>query len=611
MILHDNLPKGFRLAERYHVEERLGVGATSAVYRALDIRTETIVAVKVLDPLLASDPASVERFSKEVRILRDVTHPNVVRVHTLEHDRGLHFLSMELVPGSTLRSRLDRTGSFRAPDVVAFGTKLASALDACHRAGVVHRDIKPANVLVDGSMEPKVVDFGVAGVCTMSHLTRTGTYMGTPDYMAPEQFRRTTADPRSDVYSLGVVLYELLTGRLPHHQGSLARVDGGPPVEPPSAIASSCPAWLDAVVLKCLNATMEDRYQSAFELETDLKQGERSLAQYRRRASVLKCLNCGESMLEGLSFCHHCGSFVVDHFERGKHAVILYRCDDPEDFSQRLSSVGVKSRPALDEQLRKGLPRVLVGGLAEDTAHIVTSELFGGRAELSVSARLPSEMRLPHRYLVYALTALGLVLAVGNPEHVASILVGVAASCGVVVTLYRARVRPLVPMSDLPSGGGKRISSNARVLAPRIGRLRRRETKVLLGTILRNFETLSQPLQTESLQILLGRAVDAGETMDRCELSLSGQSLVELLERREALVHRLESSPGARESEDLIEQKAVADREIRAYQEARDLHARLHLALIDLNRSLSSIALSTEALPFDTTQLDVDVAVTT
>ena len=408
MTTHDSLPKGYRLGSRYHLEERVGVGATSTVYRALDLRTETVVALKVLDPLLARDEVSLERFARELRVLRGVTHPHVVRVYRLERDEDLRFLSMEYVAGPTLRTHLERKGRFRANELVPFGRKLASALDACHRVGVVHRDIKPGNVLLDESMEPKIVNFGVAGVCAASHLTRTGTYMGTPDYMAPEQFRRSTTDPRSDVYSLGVLLYELLTERLPYRTRSLAHLaEDSTDVEPPSAVVPEIPSWLDAVVLKCLKASPEDRYQSALELAAELAAAARSLAQYQQRHVKATCLRCGASMLEGLSFCHHCGSVVVDHFERGEHAVILYRCDDPEDLCKRVASLGAKPNSDLLERLRR-LPRVLVRGLDEETAKTVASELFGGRAELSVSDKLPRELRLPHRFLGYGLLALAM-----------------------------------------------------------------------------------------------------------------------------------------------------------------------------------------------------------
>ena len=137
---HDRLPAGRRMADRYIVEERIGVGATSAVYRALDLRTRSVVALKVLDPFLANDAVSLERFSREVQLLRGLSHPQVVRVYTLEDSDGLVFLSMEYVTGRSLREHLDLKGRIETAALLPLARGLASALDACHRLGVVHRD---------------------------------------------------------------------------------------------------------------------------------------------------------------------------------------------------------------------------------------------------------------------------------------------------------------------------------------------------------------------------------------------------------------------------------------------------------------------------------------
>ena len=145
------LSAGSRLAGRYHIEACIGTGATSTVYRALDLRTRDAVALNILDPLLARDEVSLERFSREMRALRAVAHPHVVRVFALDRDDDVWFLSMAFIDGPTLKAHLEKKGRLSARELVTFGSKLASGLDMCHRAGVVHRDVKPGNIMLEAS----------------------------------------------------------------------------------------------------------------------------------------------------------------------------------------------------------------------------------------------------------------------------------------------------------------------------------------------------------------------------------------------------------------------------------------------------------------------------
>ena len=432
------LSAGSRLAGRYHIEACIGTGATSTVYRALDLRTRDAVALKILDPLLARDEVSLERFSREMRALRAVAHPHVVRVFALDRDDDVWFLSMAFIDGPTLKAHLEKKGRLSARELVTFGSKLASGLDMCHRAGVVHRDVKPGNIMLEASTEPKLVDFGVAAVCTASHLTRTGTYLGTPDYMAPEQFVKATADPRSDLFSLGVVLYESLTDRLPYHARSIAGIAEREDIVPPSHYFPEIPAWLDAIVVKCLEPSPENRYQSAWELGQDFAKGAQSLAQYGRGNARRICLRCRAAMVHGLQFCHQCGTLVIDHFEPGNRSVVLYRCDDTEDFAERVSALGAVSKPAAVLKRLGTLPRVLMRGVDESTARAVVSELFGARAELGVATTLPKELRLPRHYLGYGLVAFAGALALGNLVGILSVLVGVVSSYTVFFALLRS-----------------------------------------------------------------------------------------------------------------------------------------------------------------------------
>lgn len=208
-----SLSEGEVLADRYEVEGLIGVGGMGAVYRVFDRMLGERVALKVL---ARTSPAAIERFSREVRLGRKVTHPNIVRTHDLGEDRGLHFLTMALVEGRSLDGVLAERGAFPPEEVVPLGVAIASGLHAAHEAGVIHRDLKPANVLLGDDGRVLVTDFGIARAADTSDRTHDdGTVLGTPHYMAPEQVSGQTVDERTDLYALGCILYELLTGAPP------------------------------------------------------------------------------------------------------------------------------------------------------------------------------------------------------------------------------------------------------------------------------------------------------------------------------------------------------------------------------------------------------------
>ncbi len=271
-----------RLAGRYRVRELLGVGAMGMVYRVYDELLDLDVALKVLRPELAGSREVSERFRRELVLARQVTHPNVVRIHDLGEDDGAprgqarHFLTMDLVPGRSLRQVLSDEGPLAPARAVAIARQLAAALDAAHRQGVVHRDLKPANVLVDTAGEARITDFGVARSLSVSGaetLTREGGVVGTPQYLSPEQARGEPVDGRSDLYAVGLMLFEMLTGELPFTGSTFAetlaqRLSGTPRTL--AECGCDVSPRLEAIVARCLAREPADRYEDAAALECDL-----------------------------------------------------------------------------------------------------------------------------------------------------------------------------------------------------------------------------------------------------------------------------------------------------------------------------------------------------
>lgn len=274
---HDHtlrLPSGTLLAERYRLGDPVGVGAMGVVYRARDERLDLDVAVKVLRVDTNLRPQLLERFRKELILARQVTHRNAVRIHDIGQDGEIHFLTMDLVEGRSLREILDREGRLSPELAESITRQLASALGAAHAQGVVHRDLKPENVLLNDSGEAFITDFGVARSMTAAGMTRTGAVVGTLDYLSPEQARGEEVDGRSDLFSLGILLFEMLTGELPFPQGTGDEVLAQRLAGAPRRLSDTdveVPPRLRRVAERCLQRSPARRYPTAGDLLEDLQ----------------------------------------------------------------------------------------------------------------------------------------------------------------------------------------------------------------------------------------------------------------------------------------------------------------------------------------------------
>jgi eukaryotic-like serine/threonine-protein kinase len=263
------LSPGALFARRYRVEARLGAGGMGAVYRVRDERLGEAVALKVLT---LESAQAVERFVREVRLARRVTHPNVARTHDFGEAEGQSFLTMELVEGDNLDALIQREGAQAPERVVALAEQMAAGLGAAHAAGVIHRDLKPANVMVTPAGRVVLTDFGIARAAETEAHRRTNDLVGTPLYMSPEQVSGRPLDARSDLYSLGLILYELLVGALPFAADTpiavaLARLERPPP-DPREKVG--VPDDLAAIVLRCLAVDPGGRPASAETLAAEL-----------------------------------------------------------------------------------------------------------------------------------------------------------------------------------------------------------------------------------------------------------------------------------------------------------------------------------------------------
>jgi eukaryotic-like serine/threonine-protein kinase len=254
------------LNNRYELEQKIGEGGMARVYRGRDLRLNRQVAIKVLHNHYSSDTNFVSRFHHEAQAAANLHHPNIVDVYDVGQDRDIHYIVMEYLPGSDLKSRLLQHGPLALEEWITIGAAVAEGLEAAHRLGMIHRDIKPQNIILGNDGQVKITDFGIAKSALSTAMTETGVTFGTADYLSPEQARGQTATPRSDIYSLGVTLYEALTGKLPFTGDSsiavaMQHVNDAPP--PPHLINPLIPVQIEALVLKALRKNPDERPASA------------------------------------------------------------------------------------------------------------------------------------------------------------------------------------------------------------------------------------------------------------------------------------------------------------------------------------------------------------
>src|SRR5918998_1095649 len=258
---------------RYRIVRKLGSGGMANVYLAEDEELGRRVAIKILNDRHANDESFVERFRREAKHAAGLSHPNIVSIYDRGEAEGTYYIAMEFLDGKSLKELIVSRGPAPVNVAIDYARKILDALRFSHRNGIVHRDIKPHNVIVDAEGRVKVTDFGIARAGT-SQMTEVGSIIGTAQYLSPEQAKGAPVDQTSDLYSVGIVLYELLTGKVPFSGDSpveiaMKHISAIP--EPPSTLRPEVPDDLDKVVLRALGKTPPERYPSAEEMDKDLQ----------------------------------------------------------------------------------------------------------------------------------------------------------------------------------------------------------------------------------------------------------------------------------------------------------------------------------------------------
>lgn len=263
------------LGNRYEILEQLGGGGMAIVYKGRDTVLNRLVTIKVLRPEYTSDDDFIRRFRREAQAVASLSHPNIVSIYDVGREDGIHYLVMEYVDGEDLKSVIRREGTLAPDRAVQVARQISEALEHAHENNIVHRDVKPHNILLTKSGRPKLTDFGIAREATAATVTHTDTIVGSVHYLSPEQARGEVAGPKSDLYSLGVVLFEMLTGTVPYSGDSaiavaIKHIQEDPP--PPSSINPAIPKGLEQVIIRAMQKNPDHRYASAAEMASHLSE---------------------------------------------------------------------------------------------------------------------------------------------------------------------------------------------------------------------------------------------------------------------------------------------------------------------------------------------------
>jgi len=293
----EELTTGSTFAGRYQIIEELGKGGMGKIYKVMDTKIKEKVALKLLKPEIASDKNTIERFSNELKFARKIRHENVCQMYDLNEEKGTHYITMEYIHGEDLKRLIRKMGQMSAGQAIPIAKQVCEGLVAAHKLGVVHRDLKPQNIMVDEEGNARIMDFGIARSLKGKGITGAGVMIGTPEYMSPEQVEGKEVDQRSDIYSLGVILYEMVTGRVPFEGDTPFTIGVKHKSEipkDPKELNAQVPTDLSGVILKCMEKDKEQRYQSAGEVRSELVNLEKGIPTTEREVPKRKSITSKE-----------------------------------------------------------------------------------------------------------------------------------------------------------------------------------------------------------------------------------------------------------------------------------------------------------------------------
>ncbi len=548
------IPVGATLAGRYQVLGHVADGAFASVYKARDNRSGGTVALKVLDPLRGADPVGRVRFEREFDVLCKVSHKGVARCFALERDGDLDVLVLEYVEGMTLQRRVEIGRIERLEEAVDIAVKVADALAACHAVGVLHRDLKPENIVLHPQAGAMVLDFGVAWFSAAASLTRTGALIGSPQYLAPELFGSTYADARAEVYAVGAILFEMVTGRAVRLGGTVAELARRSAEVPAltSTLRADVPAWLDAIVARAVAPRPEDRFATMAELAQALRSGSAGAARGLKARTV--CRTCRTEQVVDVPICVGCGKPVAWGLRPGAFAVQLISVRDVERTAawlERRHGAHIAPTPAALRARLRHVPIAVALGVSEETAEQLRAEaqdvgckaevvrahaLFGASLKSAAASVGESMAALAGHTLAVLVT--GAVLAAVLPATLVSATYGLPAMVGLLGVLaanaYLRRALLRVPRSAREDA--EALAQGFAAIATRLAKIETERARGLAaGAVLRASPVLAGAAAgafshdaRERALASLHAALDACAALDAHALFLQGRTRARL-----------------------------------------------------------------------------------
>jgi len=324
---------GSILNGRYEIIEKVGIGGMAIVYKAKDIYLKRIVAVKVLKEQYLEDREFIKKFVIEAQSVANLNNQNIVKIYDvgqhIENEKTFNYIVMEYIKGKTLNELIKDNGKLNSNAVVSISKQIANALDCAHKHHIIHRDIKPHNIIIDENLNVKVTDFGIARIATSSTITYTSSVLGTVHYISPEQAKGKFIDEKSDIYSLGVVMYEMITGRVPFDTDNavgIAMQHINEPLVEPIRLVPNMEPWLNAIIVKCMEKDPENRFESAESL-----------------IRALEDKNVGTNQTVAFN----------DNTDRALYRESVYKADKQKDFNKPIIKNNNKNRESLKK--KKGI----------------------------------------------------------------------------------------------------------------------------------------------------------------------------------------------------------------------------------------------------------------
>ena len=378
----DDLNTGSAFAGRYRIIEEIGAGGMGTVFKAMDTEINEKVAIKILRPEISADPRTIERFRNELKITRNISHRNICRMYHLGRDKDTYYIVMEYVSGENLNSLVRRTRQLTVGTAVSIAAQIAEGLAEAHKLGIIHRDLKPHNVMIDKEGRVKIMDFGIARSVHVKGFTSDAAIMGTPEYISPEQIEGDEADARSDIYALGLILFEMITGRAPFEGDTplsvyYKHVNTPPPH--PRLLNAQVPEKLNRLILRCLEKNPAKRYATADELHTELTLIEKSFPAAERLVPAVRSPTTqklpGGFRLKRLRFPALIAvSAVLAGFLLWRFALNPATPSPPrERFSLAIISFENQTGDKAYDYLQEAIPNLLITSLEQSQAVRITS----------------------------------------------------------------------------------------------------------------------------------------------------------------------------------------------------------------------------------------------